>query len=95
MYTIAQLIGAAVGAAVFNHMTPLGAAVARCTVGEMKTSGAFASEFFFSVTLLFIAFGTAFDLKQGAVFGICSTVCHNWDAGVLFQFIRSMTRLIE
>lgn len=43
--------------------------MAMCSFGSLTTTGAFVSEFMFTFALLFIAYGIAFEPRQGALFG--------------------------
>lgn len=69
LYTAAQTAGAALGAVVFKAASPGRLALAACHTGALEAGGAFVAETFFSIALLCVAYGTAFDARQGQVFG--------------------------
>ena len=69
-----QCVGAVVGSLLAKEVLPdatvdaihLGA----CALGDnMTTTGGLISEMFFTLILLFVAYGCAFDERQGAIFG--------------------------
>jgi len=73
LYTTAQAIGGILGALIFDRFTHRGAheglQKAVCSIGEMPAGDAFVAEIFFSIALLVVAYGIAFDARQGQIFG--------------------------
>eukprot|EP00937_MAST-01D_sp_MAST-1D-sp2_P007432 g7432.t1 len=69
MYTAAQATGGVLGALVFHRVSPEGLRLAACSIGEMAAADAFLAEVFFSIALLVVAYGIAFDARQGQIFG--------------------------
>jgi glycerol uptake facilitator-like aquaporin len=69
LYTAAQSVGGFVGALVFDRISPNGLKLAACSIGEMGPKDAFLAETFFSIALLVVAYGIAFDARQGQLFG--------------------------
>lgn len=69
-----QIAGAVVGALLMKEVLPSAAEDAinlgACALGDnLSTSGALVNEVLFTMVLLFVAYGCAFDERQGAVFG--------------------------
>ena len=69
LYTAAQAVGGILGAHVFERISPVGLARAACSIGDMAPTDAFLAEIFFSTALLVVAYGIAFDARQGQLFG--------------------------
>ena len=69
LYTVAAFMGGVIGALAFEEISPGSLHKCKCTKAEMSGGGLFLSEFFFCMGLLFVAFGVAFDARQGQVYG--------------------------
>ena len=69
LYTAAQAIGGILGAHVFDRISSVGLAKAACSIGKMAPQDAFLAEIFFSTAMLVVAYGIAFDARQGQLFG--------------------------
>ena len=69
MYTAAQATGGILGALIFDRISSESLRLAACSIGDMAATDAFVAEIFFSIALLVVAYGIAFDARQGQIFG--------------------------
>lgn len=92
LYVLAQCLGSFVGSICMAGSIPAATAesidLASCSPGTATAGQAFGIEFFFSLNLLFAAYGMAFNAKQRVIFGpvlapmfIGLTLCLNIFAG--------------
>lgn len=73
LYIVVQVCGAMAGAYIMyesvEHSTSQGLALATCQTGPLHNNQALAIEFFFSLSLLFVIYGMAFNIRQKEIFG--------------------------
>jgi len=93
LYIPAQLAGATLGALMLkmsiDYIDEIGPSdLAVCGPGKLSPTGLFISEAFWLYCLLLIAYGIAFDPKQGEMFGQTAPICVA-AAVALFSFASS------